>query len=83
MSSGGRHPMASAIEWVAKITTIGLEMVVPGIFGQWLDGRWGTQFLGLLGFAFGVTFGIWHLLQMTPANNKHRPPGGDRPDSSD
>jgi hypothetical protein len=74
--------MAIAIEWVAKITTIGLEMVLPGIFGLWLDGRWGTQFLGLLGFALGVTVGIWHLLRMTPGAKPRRPHDGDGHDSS-
>lgn len=57
--------MALAIEWVSRITTVALEMVLPGILGQWLDSKWGTGFLGLAGFAFGVSFGLWHLLRMT------------------
>jgi hypothetical protein len=74
--------MALGIEWVAKITTVALEMVLPGIFGQWLDGRWGTSFLGLLGFALGVTLGIWHLLRMTPQPKSRPPRDGQRRDSS-
>ena len=35
------------------------------IVGNWLDNRYGTQFLGLLGFAMGVALGIWHLVVMT------------------
>ena len=63
--------MAQAIEWVSRITTVALEMVLPGILGQWLDAKLGTRFLGLLGFAFGVPMGIWHLLRMTKdAQNK-------------
>ena len=57
--------MAVAMEWVSKITTVGLEMVVPGIIGFWLDGQFGTKFLGVVGFALGFPLGMWHLLAMT------------------
>lgn len=58
-------PFALAMEWVAKITLVAFEFFLPGLFGQWLDQRLGTQFLSLAGFAFGLAFGLWHLLQMT------------------
>jgi hypothetical protein len=61
------HPAAQAFEWVAKITTVALEMVLPGLAGQWLDDRWGTRFLVLVGFVFGLVGGVWHLLWMTGA----------------
>lgn len=64
--------MALAIEWVSRITTVALEMVLPGILGAWLDGKWGTSFLGLVGFAFGVAVGLWHLLRMTKATTSGR-----------
>jgi hypothetical protein len=67
-----RDPMALAMEWVAKITTVSLEMVLPGVFGQWLDSKWGTGFLALAGFALGIAVGMWHLLQMTKAPNDKR-----------
>jgi hypothetical protein len=54
-----------ALEWVGRITTVALEMVLPGLAGSWLDQRWGTGFLALAGFALGITAGIWHLLRMT------------------
>jgi hypothetical protein len=57
------------MEWVAKITTVGLEMALPAIGGGWLDRRLGTSYWALIGVALGVTVGIWHLIQMT------RPPG--------
>ena len=57
--------MATAMEWVSRIMTVVLEMVLPGLAGQWLDEQWGTGFLALLGFALGITFAIWHLLVMT------------------
>lgn len=60
-----QHPMAAAMQWVHRVTTVVLEMVLPGLFGQWLDNRWGTSFLALLGFGLGLTTAITHLLQMT------------------
>lgn len=69
-----RPPLALATEWVARITTVSLEMVLPGLAGQWLDDRWGTRFLGLVGFGLGLTGGIWHLLVMTGSVGKTRPP---------
>jgi hypothetical protein len=65
--ANGKSPLASGIEWAARITTVALEMVLPGIGGQWLDRKLGTGFLGLLGFVIGLTGGIWHLLAMTGA----------------
>jgi hypothetical protein len=65
--------MALAIGWVSKITTVALEMVIPGLIGTWLDKRWGTQFLALAGFALGITVSIWHLLKMTSSGNKKPP----------
>jgi hypothetical protein len=59
------NPIGVAMGWVAKITTVALEMVIPGALGAWADDRWGTSYLALLGLALGVTVGIWHLVQMT------------------
>ena len=67
-----RPPLAVAMEWVSRIITVALEMVLPGLAGGWLDKRWGTNFLALVGFAIGVSMGIWHLIVMTS-------PRGDRP----
>ena len=55
-------------------------MILPGIGGQWLDKRWDTTFLGPLGFAVGLTTGIWQLLRMTKtANFNTRRTGGRAP----
>ena len=52
--------MAEAMGWVAKITTVGLEMALPAMFGSWLDSRWGTRYFGLLGVSIGVPVGmVW------------------------
>jgi len=57
--------MAEAMNWVSKITTVALEMVLPGLAGLWLDNQLETRFLALFGFALGVPLGIWHLIAMT------------------
>ena len=58
------------MEWVSQITTVVAEMVLPGLAGQWLDRRWGTDFLTLVGFALGLTVGIWHLIAMTRSKTR-------------
>ena len=62
--------MAVAMEWVSRITVVAVEMVLPGVAGQWLDHRYSTNFLALLGFAGGVSFAIWHLIVMTKPKPK-------------
>jgi hypothetical protein len=62
---GKPNPVALAMEWIAKITTVGLEMALPAIGGGYLDRRLGTTYWALVGVVLGVTVGMWHLLQMT------------------
>jgi hypothetical protein len=62
--------MATAMNWVTKITTVTLEMILPGLVGWWLDDRFGTRFLALLGFAVGVPLGIRHLIATTKSKPK-------------
>lgn len=57
--------MVAAVNWVAKITTVALEMVFPGLAGLWLDNQLDTRFLALLGFVLGFALGMWHLILMT------------------
>lgn len=75
------NPIAAAMEWVSRIITVALIMVLPGVGGQWLDARWGTGFIGLMGFALGLTAGIWTLLQMTRSLNSKG--GGKKPPKKD
>jgi len=65
--------MAEAAKWVGVITTIALEMVLPGLAGQWLDRRLGTRFLTLIGFTFGLAIGFWQLLQLAKKNQSEPP----------
>jgi hypothetical protein len=62
--------MATAMEWVAKITTVGLMMVLPGVGGMYLDSRLGTRYWVLVGMAVGMVAGFAHLLNIT----RRRPP---------
>ena len=61
--------MASAMEWVAKITTVGLVMVLPAVGGKYLDARWGTNCWAVVGLVMGMMAGFVYLLQIT-----RRPP---------
>ena len=59
------NAMARAMQWVSRITTIALEMVVPAVAGTWLDHQFETNFLVVVGLVIGVPLGLWHLVQMT------------------
>ncbi|MGB6044918.1 MAG: hypothetical protein WBF93_17315 [Pirellulales bacterium] len=63
--------MAKAMAWAARVMTISIEMVLPGVLGLWFDNLLGTKVpFTLLGFAGGLTFAIWHLLKMTGVKKK-------------
>lgn len=62
--------MAAAMQWVSRIMAAGLMMVLPGMAGQWLDGRLGTSFLVLVGFAAGLTMSIAYLIAITKPKRK-------------
>ena len=48
------------------MTSIALEMVIPGILGFWLDQNLGTVMVFLvLGVALGMTVGMIHLVRLT------------------
>jgi ATP synthase protein I len=68
-----RPPLAVAMEWTSRITTISLEMAVPGLIGYWLDQRLvGRGFVFLvLGVIVGFVTGLMSLLRLTrpPKNN--------------
>ena len=58
-------PFTLAMEWSSRITTIGLEMVVPVIIGYWLD-RWlGSRLVFLLaGVVLGFAVAMMSLLRL-------------------
>ncbi len=70
------------MEWVAKITTVGLEMILPAVGGRYLDLRWDTNYWVLIGLAFGGTVGFWHLLKMTRPRRSQQLPGEQKDSAS-
>jgi Putative F0F1-ATPase subunit Ca2+/Mg2+ transporter len=64
--SDDRSPIAKAYQWSSRIMVVSLEMVLPGIGGYWVDQWLGTRVVFLLlGFVFGCTAAVYHLIQMT------------------
>lgn len=70
-NSDERSPMTLAIEWLARLTTIGLEMALPAGGGYWLDLRVGTAPLFvILGAILGFAAGMFHLMQIARGDPK-------------
>ena len=65
MATQPEHPMAVAMQWVARVFAATAVMVLPGLGGKWLDGRWGTRFLGVAGFVVGLVGGVVYLIGVT------------------
>lgn len=65
MSDQREPPMAVAMQWVARVFAASLMMVLPGLGGQWLDDRWQTRFLGVVGFVMGLVGGVAYLIAVT------------------
>jgi len=60
-----RSPMAVGIGMASMIISIGMELVIPGLIGYWLDGRFGTKpLLLLIGFAVGMLAAGWQLTRL-------------------
>ena len=58
--------MAKAMSWVSMVSSISTSMVLPGLIGYWVDLKLGTKVVfTCLGFGFGLSIGIWKLLQLT------------------
>ena len=68
-----RSPMAVAMEWSARLTTIALEMTLPAAGGHWLDGRAKTSPLFvILGAVLGFVLGMYQLLQIARQADKKK-----------
>lgn len=65
-SPDDRSAVARAYQWASRIMVVSLEMVLPGLAGYWIDTKLGTVVLfTLVGFGFGTTAAVVHLIQMT------------------
>jgi len=67
-----RDPVGAAVQWVAQITTIALEVVVFIVLGRWLDGKFETSFCTPIGAILGPSLGFLHLLAITGALGRKR-----------
>ena len=68
-------PLVVALQWTSRITTIALEMAVPGVIGYWLDRRLGSGLVLLvLGVVTGFVTGIISLVRLA----QQPPPDGQR-----
>lgn len=47
-------------------------MCAPGLAGQWLDRRWETGFLAILGFAVGLVGSMAYLIAATKSLSAKR-----------
>lgn len=63
----GFNSFASAFDVVSRVGAAVGVMVVPGLLGQWLDRKWGTGYLALLGFLLGIPCGIYYLMEVSGA----------------
>jgi ATP synthase protein I len=62
-------PYVLATMWVSRITSIVLEMVLPGVLGYWVDQKLGTRVLFLIiGVILGFVGGLWQLIRLTKQN---------------
>jgi len=78
-----RSPVAQAFAWASRVTSISLEMVLPGILGYWLDQRLGTRILFLvLGLILGFSAAMVHLIRLGNEPQNQEPLDGTGPDRS-
>lgn len=57
-------PIGEALAWASRIIAIGLLMFLPGVAGDWLDGRLGTRLIGPLGFVLGFSAALASLASL-------------------
>jgi len=68
-----RSPYAVGYEWSVRISSIGLQMALPPVFGIWLDSQCGTlMFFTVLGAALGMTTALISLIRLGK-NNERKP----------
>jgi hypothetical protein len=58
-------PLAEAARWTGRIFAASLVMVGPGLGGMWLDRKFHTGWIGIVGFAAGLACGMYFLILMT------------------
>lgn len=84
MPAADQNPIGAAMDWVARIVAAAAMMVLPGLGGQWLDGKLDTSGFTLGGFVVGLVGGMWYLLTITKQRQRSSSNGlrGARSNSS-
>lgn len=60
-----RSALSVGIQWASRVTTVGLEFVVPPLLGVALDRWWGTNPLAMLtGAVLGFVAGMMQILRI-------------------
>ncbi len=83
-SSDDRSALAHAMVWTSRITTISMEMVVPGLVGLWVDRQLGTgPWLLIVGVIIGFFVGMWQLVKLgETTHGDHPSPEEDEQDQA-
>ncbi len=83
-ASEPQSPLSKAAAWAAEVTTIAMEMAVPGLAGWWLDRKLDTSPLCLsVGGGIGLALGLLHLVRFSSRKGGDKssgPDGGGRGD---
>jgi hypothetical protein len=62
--------MAEALQWVTRITTVALMMLLPILGGRKLDEIRGTGYWGSIGLVVGLLLGAWQLRLIVVDSNR-------------
>lgn len=66
-----RSSLAVGMQWASRVTSVGLEFVLPPLAGALLDRRFGTGPLALLaGAVLGFVVGMMHILRFAREGTK-------------
>ncbi|MGE3817797.1 MAG: AtpZ/AtpI family protein [Isosphaeraceae bacterium] len=69
-----RSNLSVGMTWASRVSTIGLEFVVPALLGVWVDRRFDTTpTLTLIGAFLGFSIGITHLLRIAREGTSRSP----------
>jgi F0F1-type ATP synthase assembly protein I len=67
------------MEWVSRITTVALMMVLPAWAGYWCDNRFGSgPWLLIVGALIGLLVGMLQLLGLVDKSNRKKLRGSKR-----
>ena len=70
-----RSILAVGLDWAARITSIGLEFVLPGLIGVGLDHVWGTRpWMTICGVIIGFCIGLYELLRIASRTSDQKKP---------